>query len=170
MTFECEARSGALRGKETRMSLSLASCLSRPGALIGVALLPWLAGCASLTPPAAVAVAPSVAQHAEEDTEARAKRVFVYQSRIADALLDRYPLREDFASAEPELLQAESAMTDACGPLTRAVVRHLEGRKQSVKHKLKVARSLDGCESAAQRVEALMAPPPSSGLVATGGP
>jgi hypothetical protein len=151
------------------MSFSLASCLSRPVAVMGVALLPWLAGCASVAPRSAEVV-PTVAQHAEEDTEARAKRVFVYQSRIADALLDRYPLREDFASAEPELLRAEGRMTEACGPLTRAVVRHLEGRKQSVKHKLKVARSLDGCESAAQRVEALMAPPPSTGLVATGGP
>lgn len=151
------------------MSLSHASCLMRFVALT-VVLVPWLTGCASLAPPPAAKTMTAVAQHGEEDTEARARRVFVYQSRVADALLDRYPLREDFAGAEPELLQAESVMTEACGPLTRAVVRHLEGRKQSVKHKLKVARSLDGCESAAQRVEALMAPPPGSGLVATGGP
>lgn len=151
------------------MSLSLASCLSR-SVLLGVALLPGLAGCASMAPSATVNAAPAAAQQAEEDTEARAKRVFVHQSRVADALLDRYPLREDFVSAEPELLRAESVMTDACGPLTRAVVRHLEGRKQSVKHKLKVARSLDACEAAALRLEALMALPPSGGLVATGGP
>lgn len=64
--------------------------------------------------------------------------MFVFQSRVADnSLMDRYPLREDFAAAEPALLQAEGRMTEACGPLTRAVVRHLEGRNQSVKQKLK---------------------------------
>lgn len=152
------------------MSGLLSSRLSKSAALLAVAPLLWLTGCASVSPSPARSVAPAIEQHAEEDTEARAKRVFVFQSRVADALLDRYPLREDFAAAEAGLLQAESRMTEACGPLTRAVVRHLEGRKQSVKQKLKVARSLNDCEAAAQRVEALMELPPSSGLVATGGP
>ena len=151
------------------MSASPSSNLSRFGTLLCVLVLPWMAGCASVVPHAAPHAPTAVAQAADEDTEARAKRVFVFQSRVADALLDRYPLREDFVSAEPELLQAEGRMTDACGPLTRAVVRHLEGRSQSVKQKLKVARSLDDCEYAAQRLEALMELPPSRGLVASGG-
>ncbi len=158
----------ALRGKETRMSTSLSSWLSK--SVVLACALPWLSGCASVSPPRADSVARAVQQHASEDTEARARRVFVYESRIADALLDRYPLREDFEAAQPDLVKAEAHMTEACGALTRAVVRQLEGRKQSLKHKLKVARSLDGCESSARRVEAMLELPPSGGLVATGGP
>ena len=152
------------------MSGSLSSCLSKSVALALTSAALTLGGCASITPPSADRSAPAVAQQASEDTEARAKRVFVFQSRVADTLMDRYPLREDFAAAEPALLQAEGRMTEACGPLTRAVVRHLEGRNQSVKQKLKVARSLDDCEAAAHRVEAMLELPPSGSLVATGGP
>lgn len=143
------------------MSGVLTSCWSKPIVLTCAGLL--LAACASVTPPPAT-------QAAREDTEARAQRIFVYQSRVADALLDRYPLREDFAAADAGLLQAEGRMTEACGALTRAVVRHLEGRKQSVKQKLKVARSLDSCAAAAQRLNAMMELPPSGSLVAAGGP
>ncbi len=156
------------------MSASVSSWLSKStslaAALVVASVLPWLSGCASVTPPPAHSAAPVDEQAASEDTEARARRVFVYESRVADALLDRYPLREDFAAAEPDLLKAEAYMTEACGPLTRAVVRQLEGRKQSLKHKLKVARSLDDCEAAARRLEAMLELPPSGGLVATGGP
>ena len=144
------------------------SGLSKFIALAGAALM--LGACASVTPPSTTQVAASAGQPASEDTEARAKRVFVYQSRVADALLDRYPLREDFAAADSSLLKAEDHMTEACGALTRAVVRHLEGRKQSVKQKLKVARSLDACEAAAHRLDAMMELPASGSLVATGGP
>lgn len=128
-----------------------------------------LIGCAS-TPPAPVASAattPSVAPVAVEDTEARAQRIFLYESRVADALLDRFPMRDDFVAAEPGLAAAEARMAEACGPLTRAVLRHLEGRKQSVKQKFKVANSLDACENAARHVEGLLAQH-SDGLVATG--
>ena len=151
------------------MSGVLTSCLSKSAVLACAVSL--LAACASVTPPLTSHGAARTEHQASEDTEARAKRVFVYQSRVADALLDRYPLREDFAAADASLLQAESHMTEACGALTRAVVRHLEGRKQSVKQKLKVARSLDSCEAAAQRLDAMMElPPGGSSLVATGGP
>ena len=151
------------------MSDSLSSCWSKLVVVALAAALLWLPGCATVSaPPATGATAPLAVVH-DEDGEAHAKRVFVYQSHVADALLDRYPLREDFVAAEPALVEAESRMTDACGPLARAVVRHMEGRKQSVKQKLKVARSLNGCESAARRVEVMMQLPPSSGLVASGG-
>ena len=150
------------------MSGVLTSCWSKSVALACAGVV--LSACASVTPPPATQVTATAAQAASEDTEARAKRVFVYQSRVADALLDRYPLREDFAAADAGLLQAEGRMTETCGALTRAVVRHLEGRKQSVKQKLKVARSLDSCEAAAQRLDAMMELPPSGSLVASGGP
>ena len=170
MAFEVEARRCAPCRKETRMSGSLSSGGSKFVVVALAAALLWLPGCATVSAPSATgAEAPLEVVHGE-DGEAHAKRVFVYQSHVADALLDRYPLREDFVAAEPALLEAESRMTDACGPLARAVVRHMEGRKQSVKQKLKVARSLDGCELAARRVEVMMQLPPSGGLVATGGP
>ena len=130
----------------------------------------WLGGCALVAVPSTAVVGARVEQHRDEDTEARATRVFIYESRVADALLDRYPLREDFAAAGSALITAEADMTEACGALTRAVLRHLEGRQQSVKQKLKVARSLTGCEQAARRIEAMLDLPPSSKLVATGGP
>lgn len=170
MAFEVEARRCAPCRKETRMSGSLSSGGSKFVVVALVAALLWLPGCATVSAPFDTGAAATVAVVPGEDGEAHAKRVFVYQSHVADALLDRYPLREDFVAAEPALLQAESHMTDACGPLARAVVRHMEGRKQSVKQKLKVARSLDGCESAARRVEVMMQLPPSGGLVANGGP
>ncbi|MBX9609544.1 MAG: hypothetical protein K2Y51_25265 [Gammaproteobacteria bacterium] len=130
-----------------------------------------LVGCAS-TPPAPVASAATTPSAAPapvtaEDTEARAQRIFLYESRVADALLDRFPMRDDFVAAEPGLAAAEARMAEACGPLTRAVLRHLEGRKQSVKQKFKVANSLDACENAARQVEGLLAQH-SDGLVATG--
>ncbi|MGE3846493.1 MAG: hypothetical protein AB7I01_06425 [Gammaproteobacteria bacterium] len=141
---------------------------SRAATLVLCALL---VGCAS-APPAPVAnaaLAPSAAPAAVavEDTEARAQRIFLYESRVADALLDRFPMRDDFIAAEPGLAAAEARMAEACGPLTRAVLRHLEGRKQSVKQKFKVANSLDACENAARHVEGLLAQN-SDGLVATG--
>ena len=127
----------------------------------------WLAACATPAPAPREDAVSATEQRAAEDTEARAQRIFRYESRVADALLDRFPLREDFVSAEPGLVAAEARMTEACGPLTRAVLRHLEGRKQSVKQKFKVAGSLDDCESAARAVEMLLSRP-SQGLIATG--
>ena len=91
-----------------------------------------------------------------ETNEARAERVFRYQSRLADALLDRYPLREQLADADPRLVAAEARMTESCGSLTRAVVENLEGREPSVELKLAVWNSLDDCERAAQTIERMI--------------
>ena len=152
------------------MTGSASSWHSKLSAVALVGSLGCLGGCSTLGSSPSGATDARVAQHAQEDMEARAERVFIFESRIADGLLDRYPLREDFAAADPALVVAEAHMTEACGALTRAVLRHLEGREQSVKQKLKVARSLAGCEQAARRIEVMLEPPPSSGLIATGGP
>ncbi len=151
------------------MLISTSSWHSILGVVTLAASLIFTSGCSTLVSTPSSVEDARVEQHVNEDMEARAERVFVYQSRLADALLDRYPLREDFAAADPALIAAETRMTEACGTLTRAVLRHLEGREQSVKQKLKVARSLSGCEQAARRIEAMLAPPPSTGLLATGG-
>ena len=160
----------AIERKEMRMAGSVSSWHLKFGLWALAAGLLWLGGCAIVAAPPTAVVGARVEQHRDEDTEARATRVFIYESRVADALLDRYPMREDFAAAGSALITAEADMTEACGALTRAVLRHLEGRQQSVKQKLKVARSLTGCEQAARRIEAMLDLPPSSKLVATGGP
>ena len=152
------------------MTCSVSSWHAKLGTLAVMASLVCLSACSTLVSSPSKTTDARAEQHVNEDMEARAERVFVYESRVADALLDRYPLREDFAAADPALVAAEAHMTEACGVLTRAVLRHLEGREQSVKQKLKVAHSLTSCEQAARRIEAMLQPPLSSGLIATGGP
>ena len=122
------------------------------------------ASCASIAEPR-----PSATAAASDSTEARAERIFRYQSRIADALLDRYPLSEDFATADPTLIVAEGQMTERCSTLTRAVLENFEGEAPSLTLKLEVIRSLDDCERAAARVEHMIAAHDQS-LIATGGP
>ena len=122
--------------------------------LICAALIGPCGGCAKLpaTPsPTAVTTATE-----EGSTAARVKRVFRYESRVADALLDRYPLREDFAGADPALVAAEARMNDRCGAVTRVVLEKLEGGAPSWVQQLRVMRSLEPCERAARRVEHLL--------------
>jgi hypothetical protein len=152
------------------MNGSESSWHAKLGTLVLLAGSVCLSGCSTLVSSPSSTTHARAQQHANEDMEARAERVFVYESRIADALLDRYPLREDFAAADPALVAAEAHMTEVCGVLTRAVLRHLEGREQSVKQKLKVARSLSSCEEAARRIEVMLEPSSSNALIATGGP
>ncbi|MEQ8231870.1 MAG: hypothetical protein RLW61_08670 [Gammaproteobacteria bacterium] len=106
------------------------------------------AGCATLPPPVARVVGAVEPSRAEE--------VFRYQSRVADALLDRYPLLEVFEEADPALLAAEARMTESCSPLTRAVLARLEGERPSLGLRLRVFTTLDDCERAARRMERLL--------------
>ena len=39
-----------------------------------------------------------------DNTQSRAERVFLYQSRVADSLLDHYPLMEIFEAADPSII------------------------------------------------------------------
>ncbi len=111
------------------------------------------AGCATTHsgPSASHAVA------AQSDNErSRAERVFLYQSRISDALLDRYPLVEVFEKADPILIAAAARMMETCSYLTRAVLANFEGREPSLGLKFKVLNSLDDCERSAQQTEELL--------------
>jgi len=92
----------------------------------------------------------------QESTAARAERVFRYQSRIADSLLDRYPMREDFARADWRLQNAEATMTESCGALTRAVLSDVAGEELSWSDKLAVMESLTPCEHAARALDDLI--------------
>lgn len=110
-------------------------------------------GCAAV-PPASGAQA-AEAQNAAT-TASRAERVFLYQSRVADALLERYPLLEIYREADPDLIEAEQHMTEICSPLTRAVLARLEGDEPSLRLRFKVFTSLDDCERAARRIDRLL--------------
>ena len=100
---------------------------------------------------------PSHAAAAQSDSDrSRAERVFLYQSRISNELLNRYPLVEVFEKADPILIAAEARMMENCGYLTRAVLANFEGREPSLGLKFKVMGSLDECERSAQRIEELL--------------
>jgi hypothetical protein len=123
----------------------------RPGPTLAVtALSLLLGGCASL------AGAPPDEVRTAAHEPSRAERVFLYQSRVADALLDRYPLLEVFEEADPALVAAEARMTENWSPLTRAVLARLEGSGPSLGLRFKVFTTLDDCERAARRIDKLL--------------
>jgi hypothetical protein len=126
-----------------------------PGHRMNAALLALLTifctGCANL---ASTPVAQEIA--AQERERTRAERVFLYQSRVADTLLDEYPLMEIFLAADPNLIVAEARMTETCNPLTRAVLTHLEGNKPSLALRFQVFTSLNACEDAARQIADLL--------------
>ena len=95
-----------------------------------------------------------------------AERVFLYQSRVADALLDHYPLLDVFAGADPALIKAEAHMTEACSPLTQAVLATFEGEELSLALRWKVMNTIDECERAARLTESLI----SNTAIAAGAP
>jgi len=120
-------------------------------ATLGVLALA-MAGCASVAPRSAEdATAP-----ARDRPSSRAEQVFLYQSRVADALLDRYPLLDMFREADPRLVMAEARMTEVCGPLTQAVLSRLEGREPPLMLRFQVMYTTGDCERAARRIERLL--------------
>lgn len=116
-------------------------------AALALALAVAGGGCATLPPPATTM---------GEAKASRAEQVFRYQSRVADALLDRYPLLSIFDDADPALLDAEAHMTRSCSALTRAVLAEVEGERPSLGLRFRVFTSLDDCERAARRIERLL--------------
>ena len=86
----------------------------------------------------------------------RAKRVFLYQSRIANALLDHYPLVEVLENADPAVIEAEARMTESCGPLTQAVLTHFEGDKLPLGLRFRATATIDKCERAARKMDELL--------------
>lgn len=120
-------------------------------ATLGAVLTLTLTGCASVSTPAG-----DVAAAQTDDGRSRAERVFLYQSRVADSLLDHFPLMEVFAEADPELVAAEAHMTRSCSPLTQAVLAHFEGEKPSLGLRFQVFTTLGECERAAQRIDRLL--------------
>lgn len=132
-----------------RVALMLGMRWYRQVALCGCLLT--AVGCATApTQPVADGTADSGHEHS------RAESVFLYQSRVADALLDRYPLLDVFAGADPALVEAEAHMTEACSPLTQAVLATFEGEQPSLVLRWKVMNTIDECEQAARHTESLI--------------
>jgi hypothetical protein len=115
--------------------------------LLAMAVL-LVSACATTGAPESAASPATTAAHAE--------RVFRYQSRMADALLDHYPLFEAFAAADPELVAAEARMSEVCGPLTQAALARAEGGEPSLALRFEVLSTLDECERAARRIERML--------------
>ncbi len=93
-----------------------------------------------------------------------AEHVFRYQSRIADAALDRLALREidDAGVADPLLAAADARMTEMCRYLNEAAVSRAEGREPPWDLRLKVFATTKPCAQAAQEVALLLRGNPSS--------
>ncbi|MGR8920523.1 MAG: hypothetical protein ACU85V_12975, partial [Gammaproteobacteria bacterium] len=117
------------------------------------ALAALAGGCAS-TPPGPAASAAETAAYARGSS--RAERVFLYQSRMADALLNEYPLVEIFEEADPALIEAEATMTRSCSPLTQAVIARLEGDGPSLGLRLQVFTTIGECEKAARTIDNIL--------------
>ena len=86
----------------------------------------------------------------------REERIFLYQSRIANDIFDRYPSIDSLESADPALLQAEAQMMESCSALTQAVLAHNSGSKPSLSLRWRVMRSIDDCETAARETDSLL--------------
>ena len=106
------------------------------------------------SPPSEVKTAAASAE--TEANRSLAERVFLYQRRVAYSLLDRYPLMEIFAEADPALIAAEAHMTRSCSPLTQAVLQHFEGERPSLALRFRVFTTIGECERAARHIDRLL--------------
>ena len=111
------------------------------------------AGCASVSDTRDTR---SVDEVGDAQDMSRAKRVFLYQSHVGIALLNRYPLIEVLENADSSVLEAEARMAESCGPLTHAVLAHFEGDKISLGLRLRVMATIGDCEHAAQKMDELL--------------
>lgn len=119
-------------------------------ALLALVLI-FASGCATVAPPAS-----DLESASADDQRSRAERVFLYQSRVADSLLDHYPMLDVFAEADPQLIVAEAHMTRSCSPLAQAVLTHFEGEQPSLGLRLRVLTTIGECERAARYMDNLL--------------
>lgn len=115
------------------------------GSLNGV----LLTGCAAMS----ATTSPAPAAY-----DSRAEAVFMYQSRVASSVLDRYAYVEidGTADLDPTLVAADSRMTETCRYLNEAAVGKAEGRPASWDLKLKIFATTGACAQAAREVELLL--------------
>ena len=90
--------------------------------------------------------------------QSEAERVFLYQSRLADAVLDRMALRElnEAGASDPVLAAADTRMGEVCRYLSEAAVSRAEGRRLRWDLRLEVFATTTSCAQAAREVELLL--------------
>lgn len=111
-----------------------------------------LTGCATTGSPTPEPVAATPAY------DSRAEAVFMYQSRVASRVLDRYAYLEieGAADVDPTLVAADARMADTCRFLNEAAVSRAEGRPAGWELKIKVFATTGACAHAAREVELLL--------------
>jgi hypothetical protein len=147
---DCVSKSG----KSAIMWNIVETIITARGAIPALLLASLVTGCASINDTrdqGKIDTADSV-----QDTP-RAERVFRYQIHVADALLVQYPFMEILEKADPAIVNAEERITESCGPLTQAVLTHVNEGKPSLQLRLRVMTTIDDCERAAQEMDNLLA-------------
>ncbi|MGR8947663.1 MAG: hypothetical protein ACU84Q_06415 [Gammaproteobacteria bacterium] len=134
--------------RSTSQPLARAACL---------AALSMLIGCSGNVIQANTPIATNVAKQSidEPKQRSRAMRVFFYQSRVGDAVMNKYPFL-DAGDGHPRLAAAEARMMSACSHLAQAALHKVSGGEPGVRLKFMVFLTLDTCEKAAKQVETLL--------------
>lgn len=102
-------------------------------------------------------IASSVAKQSVDapKQQTRAMDIFFYQSRVGDAVMDKFPFL-DTGDGHPDLVAAEARMMAACSHLAQAALHKVSGGEPGVRLKFMVFLTLDACEDAARNVETLL--------------
>lgn len=116
-----------------------------------------LVGCAGNSVHSGDPIAANVEKQSidEPKQRSRAMEVFFYQSRVGDAVMDKYPFL-DAGDGHPQLVAAEARMMSACSHLAQAAIHKVSGGEPGVRLKFMVFLTLDTCENAAKHVETLL--------------
>ena len=148
------------------LSLVLRIGRNRPlRGLLVTGILMHLIGCAGTGSPQAGndpnpfknPIANSVAKQSVDapKQQTRAMDIFFYQSRVGDAVMDKFPFL-DAGDGHPDLVAAEARMMAACSHLAQAALHKVSGGEPGVRLKFMVFLTLDACEDAARNVETLL--------------
>lgn len=125
--------------------------------ILSLGLLASLIGCAGNTVQNHEPIAANVEKQSVDEPRqrSRAMDVFLYQSRVGDAVMDKYPFL-DAGEGHPRLVAAEARMMSACSHLAQAALHKVSGGEPGVRLKFMVFLTLDTCEKAAKHVETLL--------------
>lgn len=131
--------------------------VNAPQISLFVVLLSSLIGCAGGGIKEVSPIGNSVAKQTVDAPKqrTRAMEIFFYQSRVGDAVMDKYPFL-DAGDGHPDLVAAEQRMMAACSHLAQAALHKVSGGEPGVRLKFMVFLTLDACEDAARRVETLL--------------
>ena len=133
---------------------SISQLLIRSTCLIALTIL---VGCAGNAVHSGDPIAANVEKRSidEPKQRSRAMEVCFYQSRVGDAVMDKYPFL-DAGDGHPQLVAAEARMMSACSHLAQAAIHKVSGGEPGVRLKFMVFLTLDTCENAAKHVETLL--------------